>query len=274
MQAMLDMCEDVREICLPLFLMLSVRYFRIVRSYPDNTKFILCSNKFWLTQYFKESFYDWELANFHKFPDGAEGINVFKTHSSDDPIIQFWSRLGPHCDYSSILGIFKKHDNYLEYLNFCLSIDSFAAQNIFLNNQNIFTHFMQYFYANASELMKKAYDNRFSVQKVENFDFKQNWTVGLDKDFQAKVLGKMPLEKVFIGDSLTSKPLSIFDIKLIMHIAKGLDKKEIMEKESLSKSEFKEAIENIVAILGIRSENEIKSHLIKKKLLTKLMMFK
>lgn len=271
-QRLIEMCDDVKKICLPLFLYLTIRYFRIVRSYADGTKIILCSNKFWLKQYFDEQFYNTEFATFQKMPDNIEGISIHGSCNSLNPVCQFWNKLGPYCEYNNILAMYKKNDAYLDMFDFGLSQDSHVAHNIFLNNERIFRHFINYFYQEAKPLMKEAYKYRFEVKLDSDIPQKTNWMLGLVDDYEDAVIEKMPLKEIYLSDNMTSEPLSIMEAKVILKLAKGIDKKEIMGKHDLTKNELGDVIQSITEKLEIKSEKEIKKEIFKRKLLPKLML--
>ncbi|MCS5711980.1 hypothetical protein [Candidatus Berkiella aquae] len=85
-----SLCPAVREVCQPLFNYLSVSFFRYIRSYPDRSKYILCTNEDWLTEYFKDKLYDVEYANFHKIP--RTGISIHGHCNDTDPVCTFWNK--------------------------------------------------------------------------------------------------------------------------------------------------------------------------------------
>lgn len=273
-EEMLGMCDDVKKICMPLFLYLKIRYFRVVRSYPDGTKFILCSNNFWLKQYFDEAFYNVEYAHYDKIADGSEGISIHGLCDAQNPVCQFWTKLGPYCGYNYILAMYKKNDEYMELFDFGLSEDSHVSQNIFLNNPKIFKHFIQYFYEEAKPLMEKAYLHRFTNELSPGFDTKKNWMLGLQKDYEKKVLECMQLDKIYIGDNLADAQLSVTEVRIILMLSKGFEKKEILEKIGIDKSEFKDTIHQIFEKLNVKSEGDLKKEVFRRKLLSSLMLIK
>lgn len=93
----LSFCPRVREICFPIFAYLSIRYFRVVRSYADGKKFTLCSDDLWLRKYFEESIYNLENSNFHRMPENAQGISVHGTcNNNQHPICHFFEQVQQH----------------------------------------------------------------------------------------------------------------------------------------------------------------------------------
>lgn len=272
-EQLMEMCDLVKEICMPLFMFLTIRFFRLVRSYPDGSKFILCSNWFWLKQYFDNAFYNLELATYQKLPDNSEGISLHGACDSSNPVCAFWNRLGPYCEYNNLLSMYKKTDDYLDLFDFGLGNDTHVAQNIFLNNQTILQHFINYFYQEAKPLMQKAYDCRFQIDIPEDFDKKNNWLLGLEDEYESKILKKMPLKEIYLGDNLTASAICAREGKIILLLAKGYNKKQISDQLQISEVDLKNDIESILEKLNVSSEADIKKAIFKMKLLSKLMLF-
>lgn len=94
------------------------------------------------------------------------------------------------------------------------------------------------------------------------------------KTYEKKGIENMPLESIYIGDNLTDAQLSANEVKIILMLSKGFDKKAIIEKIGIDKSEFKNTLAHIFEKLNVDSESSLKKEIFRRKLLPSLMLIK
>lgn len=270
-QTLISLCPAVAEICQPIFDYLSISFFRYVRSYQNSEKYILCSDKKWLTEYFKEKIYDVEYANYHKIPRIGSGISVHSACTSKDPVCVFWNKQGAATNYNIILALYEKYDAYLEFYNFGLKQDTHATNNIFLNNHNLFHHFIAYFRDQAQDILQTANTVRFACKETNyKEDAKNNWMLGLPENLEKIIIQQMPVEKIYLNGNLDNIYLTVEEAIYSKFLLNGLNNDKISAKMSITQQECLNLQRSIQEKLQLASPNDIRASLINNRVQKKI----
>lgn len=270
-----SLCPAVREICQPIFNYLSISFFRYNRSYPDRSKFILCSDETWLTEYFKDKLYDIEYASYHKIPKIGSGISVHSRCTSTDPVCTFWNKMGDVTNYNLILALYEKYDSYLEFYNFGLKVDVHAANNIFLSNHNLFHHFIAYFREHAQDLFKQAESVKF-LCKESNYDndAKNNWMLGLPDTYEKMIVDQMPVNMVYLNGKLDSVFLTKEEAIFAKFLLNGVSMDNIHEKMHIPAEQCNVLKNSLVSKLKLTTEKELRLALTNNRIQKKISFIK
>tara|TARA_R110002110_G_scaffold121431_2_gene297230 strand:- start:67463 stop:68326 length:864 start_codon:yes stop_codon:yes gene_type:complete len=258
-QKLIALCPDVENIMFALTQYLSVSYFRYVKSYPDNTKLILCSNAEWLEKYFSEEFYDTELANFHKHPPHSHGISIHGECHDNHPVCDFWNRHASIGKYDHIMGFYTKFDNYFEMYDFGLSAEAHTANNLFLNNQKIFKHFFLYFKSRGQDLLAKAEALRFPIKEAPEYDQSKNWLLGMNDSLTKIIIQEMRLLAVFLDDELEGTSLTINQAKTLKLFIEGYTFSEAPKTLGISEIRYKTLLQEVMNKLGATTFFELRN---------------
>ncbi|MCS5711676.1 hypothetical protein [Candidatus Berkiella aquae] len=266
-----SLCPYVRKICQPMFDYLSISFFRYVRSYPNNEKYIMCTDENWIAAYFENEVYDLEYANYYKIPKIGSGISIHAVCTSDDPICVFWNKMSDETNYNFILALYEKYDAYLEFYNFGLSKEIHAGNNIFLNNHNLFHHFITYFRENAQELFLQAEKVKFKCKETNyEEDVSNNWMLGLSEDYEKMVIEQMPVTKVYLDGYLDNVHLTKDEAIFAKHLLSGHHAEQIKEKMHLSLEKLKALEDNLLLKLKVGTEKDLRSILTNNRIQKKL----
>lgn len=253
------LCPEVQSIMFALSEYLNITFFRYVKSYPNGEKFIVCNSEAWLDEYFKEKFYNLELANYYKHPDGSKGVSIHGHCDQDHEVCEFWNRQEKVGNYNNILAFYVKFKNYFELYDFGINQDSHTSNNVFLNNQNIFRHFFLYFKSRGQQLLKQAYDNRFMVEKLENYDDKKNWMLGMNSQMSIIALSEMPLIEVFLDDEYEDHPLTLMEAKSLKFFLEGYKFSQAPNELGVSEARHIDNLQKVMTKLNITSYTDLRS---------------
>ncbi len=267
-----SLCPEVRKVCNPIFNYLSVSFFRYVRSYPNNEKFIIASDENWLEEYFKDKLYDVEYANFHKVPKLSSGISIHSKCSVDDPVCNFWNKMSDPTDYNLIMALYEKNETYLEFYNFGLTQDTHAANNIFLNNHSLFHHFIEFFRDQGQGIIQKAELAKFVCKAQEDYteETRNNWMLGLDSSLVSMVVEQMPIEKFYLNGNLDKVFLTKQEAILVKCMLNGEPLANIAKKLSLADKDVQDIQKAIMTKLKANNEQEMKKILSANRIAKKL----
>ncbi len=270
---LLSLCDATLEICMPIFNHLLVRYFRYVKSYKNGDKIILCTNPYWLEQYFKDQFYDTELANFHRHPDGTQGISIHGTCHASHPVCQFWNKHATQCNYNHVLAMYEKFDDYFELYDFGLKQDSHAANNIFLNNPKVFNQFIIYFRSKAKILIENAEKGKFKSVINTDFNQKENWMRGIDKDAEAHVMKALQVNNMYLDGHLSEIFITQPEALAAMCFIKGMSFEKAAKVMKVEVSVYELALASMINKLGASSKDDLRALLFKNGLYKKILHF-
>lgn len=218
----LDYCDDIKQICQPLFDYLPIRFFRYVVSYRDNTKFVLCTDKAWLEDYFNQQFYMDELANFAKHPENSSGLSIHSANCGTQQVIcEFWAKHRARLNYDDIFCTYEKFENFMELYNFGFSQHKHTGANIFLNNKFILDNFLVYFKDKAQEIILDAQTHKFSHPPLPQSNFRDNWLLGMKPENINELMAKIKPSRIYLEGSLNHIYLTPIESQCLKLILQG-----------------------------------------------------
>lgn len=254
---LISLCPEVKELCKPLFDHLYISFFRFVRSYPDHSKFVLCSNEALLKAYFAENFDVIEHANYYKIPDDTKGISLHGQCTHNNPICNFWNKYADRQNFNFLFSMYRKNKLFLEHVNFGVQMDSHAVDNIFLNNNFLLKHFLIYFYDKGRDLLIRAKDHRFEVAKDPNFNPDHSWHLGLSLDKQYEFLNSFTVERLFLDDTIESDFLNNNEVKVLKLLVCGDTTSDIATRFKISEAHVEKYLQSISKKIGVNSINDL-----------------
>ncbi len=258
-EKLLSLCPEVDKIIFALKQYLNVSFFRYVKSFPNNEKFIVSNNEAWLKEYFKEKFFIVELADFSKHPSKSRGIHIHPLCNKDHVVCKFWNKNSGIGNYTSFIFFFVKFDNYFEAYNFGITGDSHETNYTFLNNIDVFKHFFLYFKSRGADLLKQAYECRFEVPAIENYDRKNNWLLGIDNQLSKIVMQEMPLLEIYLDDEFQNIALTLKEAHSLSYFLDGYSTKQAADLLVISESQHLDHLTAVLEKLNIKSYNELRT---------------
>lgn len=256
---LIALSPEIKDITFALEQYLKVTYFRYVKSYPNGDKYIVCNNGEWLKEYFNAKFYNVELANYYKHPDGSKGISIHSQCSQNHEVCKFWNSLEEVGKYKNIMAFYIKFNNYLELYDFGIDGDPHDSNNIFLNNQPIFQHFFLYFKSRGQTILKTAKENMFQVDIIENYDPNQNWMLGINEQLQKVVRTEMPLLELFLDDEFDDISLSLVEAQSLKFFLDGYKFSQAPQLIGISESRHIDHLGKVMSKLDVKNYTDLRS---------------
>lgn len=220
-----SICPEVKKICEPIFDLLPIKMFRYVQADKDGKKIVLCSEETWIEEYFKKKFYNIEFANYSKFPEAAEGISMHALFEVDNPFSQFWNPVGETLGFNQLFTTYRKNNQFLEGYDFAFYSQT-GVTNSLLNNIEFVRKFALYFEEQSLELLKRSKRYHIYYDMPKNFDFTDNWILGVVSSEADWFLKKISPSKIFI-DEKRQVFLTLNESKCLKMIVEGKKYKEI-----------------------------------------------
>lgn len=257
--ALIALCPEVDDILYTLKNYLGVTFLRYVKSYPDGNKIILTNNPEWMREYFKVKFYETELADYSKHPLGSKGVHVHHECTKDHPVCNFWNRNGKIGNYNSKIAFFTKFQNYFEMFDFAMNGDMHKTNDAFFNNQHIYQHFFLYFKSRGRNLLQQAELAKFPSPVEPNYDFKNNWLLGISAQTTVTLLQEMPLLEFYLDDEFEKIPLTLNEAKSLRFFLEGYSFKSALELIGVTEDDHINTLNKVMAKLSVKSYNDLRS---------------
>ncbi len=256
---LIALCPEADKVIFALKQYLGVTFFRYVKSFPNGEKFIVCNNEAWLKAYFKEKFYQKELADFKKHPVGSRGSHIHHPCTRDHPACNFWRAHSDIGDYTCFVYFFVKFKDYLEAYNFGLNGDAHKTNDTFFNNQHIFRHFFLYFRSHGQELLKNAYDARFLAESNENYNLQDNWLLGINEQLTKVVIQEMPLQQIYLDDEYENISFTVNEANSLKCFLEGYSMQQGAEILHISETSQINNLGKIMDKLQVKGYNDLRT---------------
>jgi len=143
---------EVEEICHPFFKAFKLNYFDYARSYSTKEIYGLQSNRDWFCHFFSDNYLIGSTI-FHK------GVHLWK----DFPYQRLARNAAQSFNMYQGIAIFKQHENYVEFFDFCAQPDNYTATDFYFNNLDLLDNFVFYFKDKAEKLIKQMLKNPIIV---------------------------------------------------------------------------------------------------------------
>lgn len=164
-QLAIDTYERVREICLPIFKLFGLTFFRYLRVFPDGTRVHLCSNPEWTDTFYKNQFYNvaWYDSTKLVAPRSIETLWDEKSQLNDNAV---GIEARTHFAMYHGISIVRSRNGYYEIFDFATDQENVQINDIYLNNLNFFDRFFFYFRDQARLLIKDAIRNPIKIDSL------------------------------------------------------------------------------------------------------------
>ncbi len=269
---LIAICPEADKVTFALKQYLGVTFFRYVKSFPNGEKFIVCNNEAWLKAYFKEKFYNKELADYKKHPDGSKGTHIHHPCTRDNPVCNFWRAQSEVGDYTCFVYFFIKFNNYFESYNFGLKGDAHQTNYSFFNNQDLFRHFFLYFKSYGQVMLKEAFDARFVTDNNENgnFNLNDNWLLGVNDQLSKVVMQEMPLQQIFLDDEFENISFTVNEAKSLKCFLEGYSMQQAADLLCTSETSQINNLGKIMDKLQVKNYNDLRTLCLQKNIALKL----
>jgi hypothetical protein len=256
---LISLCPEVNTILYTLNKYLGVTFFRYVKSYPNGEKYILTNNEQWLENYFKEKFYNTELADYAKHPEGSRGVHIHHECDKDHPVCNFWNKNGKIGNYNCKIAFFIKFKEYFEMFDFALIGDKHTTNDTFFNNQKVFRHFFLYFKSRGQDIFKQAELAKFPIDTPANYDLKQNWLLGLNSQTAKLILEEMPLREFYLDDEFANVALTLEEARSLQFFIEGHNFNQALEKIGITQESHVEKLASVMNKVEVKSYNDLRA---------------
>lgn len=150
-------CYEVAEICKPLFKHTGLTVFIYTKLFHDGTYWTLSNREDWISYFYKSRYKEPNIKN-----DKIKSGYYVDLSEIGVPRIQLnVARESFNADHW--LNIIKNNDNFCDIYGFASSRNQRGMLNMYINNVDIFEHFIRYFKDKAENLIKYANNNRIWV---------------------------------------------------------------------------------------------------------------
>lgn len=256
---LLSLCPEVDNLIFALKHYLNISFFRYVKSYPNGEKYIVCNSSDWLKGYFKEKYYNFELADYAKHPEGSKGVHVHNECQNDHPACKFWNSYGSVGGYNCKIAFFIKFKNYFEMYDFGILGDSHQTNDTFFNNQKVFRHFFLYFKSRGHELLNQAELAKFPTLRAENFDPKNNWLLGINNQITKLLLEDMPLTEFYLDDELANVALTLNEARSLRFFLAGHHFNRALDVIGITEESHVRELTSVMNKVEVKSYNDLRS---------------
>jgi len=256
---LIALCPEVNDILYALNKYLHVTFFRYVKSYPNGEKYILSNSEPWLKEYFKQEFYNQELADYSKHPQGSKGVHIHHECNKLHPVCQFWNQNGKIGKYNCKIAFFIKFKSYFEMFDFGMVGDTHRSNDTFFNNQHVFKHFFIYFKSRGREVLKQAEKAKFSVNIIENYDIKENWLLGIDNQDTKLVLEEMPLLEFYLDDEFGDVALTLEEARSLRFFIEGHPFNKTLDLIGVTQDRHIERLTTVMGKVEVKNYNDLRT---------------
>lgn len=256
---LLSLSPEVDNLLFALKRYLSISFFRYVKSFPNGEKYIVCNNSEWLKGYFKEKYYNFELADYAKHPDGSKGVHIHNECNKDHPACKFWNEHGKIGNYNCKIAFFVKFKNYFEMYDFGIVGDSHQTNDTFFNNQKVFRHFFLYFKSRGHDLLKQAELAKFHVEPSRELESEKNWLLGINNQLTKLVLEDMPLTEFYLDDEFADIGLTLNEARSLRFFLDGHHFNRALDVIGITEQDHILALTSVMEKVEVKSYNDLRS---------------
>lgn len=154
--SILNVSQEVREICAPLLQNTPITHFEYFFSFSDNTGLMLSTNPDWLQHYFTEDFrvcrHELDYVPSYGFITHAlpfpQGLAEFRRHTQR--VLQARHFQIYHCCF-----VLDKYDDYTDACVFGIAKDDIGILQYYLNHLDSLQRFKAYFVKKAAPLIER-----------------------------------------------------------------------------------------------------------------------
>ncbi len=152
--------NEMKEICTYLSISFGIEHFSYIKCFSDSTHYHLNTHGDWMEHVYRNFSRRYDV--FFKTIDAySSGVHLWLSLSQQASFVDFKEHSG--IDHGIVL--IEKQDNYCEFYNFASTSDKPQIINFYLNNLDILWRHTFYFKDRASDLLKKAEEDRFILPK-------------------------------------------------------------------------------------------------------------
>lgn len=247
-------CNDVKEICEPLFAKTCVRYFYHTRYYNDGTCYSLDSNTEWYKYFYSKDYYP-TLDQLQKLP--AIYYELFENYNSEGA-----AEARDQFKLDHFFAIYHVAPNYVDMFGMAADKDSRGVIDFYFKNLDILHQFIAYFKDRAQNLITAAdkKENKLILPKFLNCSIQESSgfltedIIQPDKEELRHCL--LPKKCQVIFNNINSF-ISKRELECLYNLLQGKSAKESARILNLSHRTVETHLENIKARFGILNRSQI-----------------
>ncbi len=243
----LTSCQNIYEICMPLFTHTAINYFTHFRIFKDGKRVHLTSNSYWVEYYFERKLFEYPYMG-KSFENHTSGY-YFWDSNPEDPLVIAGR------DYAQIdhrFTIINKKCDYTDFFGFGALPKNGWILNFYLNNLNFLNNFILYFLDKSHFIMQKYLESPIILPEsiVPENHLKIVSLVHTDD-----LLPNLKFKKIFISN--LNVYLSQREYEIIYYLRKSYSCKYIAKFLKLSPRTVETYIDKIKTKLRCRTKIEI-----------------
>lgn len=249
----LQYVDAVRDTCKPLekFGVYTVVH---VRLNVKGERCILTNNPAWEKHFLENSYYLYPILGKFDYPSEIHTDKIFLLSDSLPKIPAIDT--GMHkFDIGPTLVYIEKFDSYVEYVFFSARASDTSINNIYLNNKELFSHFIGFFRSSLAKELQESSENKLHLPLADKNHIYSSFDI-----YDTQVREKVAIFKreIILKDVPTADSKEIAfsnrEHQCILHMENGLTAKEIAKTLSISPRTVEHYIDNIKDKLGVKNK--------------------
>jgi DNA-binding CsgD family transcriptional regulator len=161
----LNSCNDIQQICSPLFELLNAHGFTIQRMYKDGGRFYYSNSPKWVENFFNKNYL--LASSFRKF-SRLETFTLWKHWPREDNAFHsLMHDARENFNYDNGIVIIRSYEDYMDVYTIRGYNETDIINNMYLNYYAYINKFLDYFELKASDLINSAEKNKIFISEDE-----------------------------------------------------------------------------------------------------------
>lgn len=253
----LTACEDIKEICSPLFKELNLKSFQYSRIYQDGSRSELSTHR----EYLKESFLQKKITNKVYSPNllPTNQRYLFITQWVESMPYEFNKKFTRRLKaqqqhkFGNGFVIVNHQENFHECFHFYSPLDNKLSFHNYCQNLHLLEHFIFYFKDKGQDIIQRSVSQKLVPPWMKD----TNSPLLKIYNENEIVLNKMNVERYFIDKGDFNTHLTKREFRCASLLIKGYDFKSIANKLNISSRTVETHINNIKLKLNCHSRMQL-----------------
>lgn len=243
-------CSNVAEICKPLFTFAPITLFIHARIYKDGNYWALTNRDDWISYFHQAKYINPEV-----FDKPIKSGRYLALKDLDIPDVQLKvARESFNADYW--FNIIETQDDYYDITGFATHRNNSTIIDTYLNDFDVYQHFLFYFKDKAHALIENAEMNRV-LQPSLRYDQSKITMLDENKIRKENFYAQTPIKKYYLNPEDSNKYITQREFDCLNLMAKGKQIKEIARDLMLAPRTIESYLNNIRTRLGCRSRSQL-----------------
>ena len=249
-----SVCETVEQIGAPLLINFGITHFGCIKILNNGLMLRLSNIPQWTKKYFEFQLYnDPHIFNLEKVP--KEG-DVYVSFLTGDPVGDHNHASCLEYDIWNTLLIYEKLKDHGYMWFFATTRSNYQIIDFYINNLNIFKHFILYFKERASDLLDVKDRSKFIIPNIKSFDYAVHAPY-IQQEQVTRFFEQTKITKYFGREKLKNVYLSNREFELLKNIASGKTAKESARIFRIAPRTVEKHIEKIKIKTDIHTKSQL-----------------